>query len=170
MSYLCTLDRFFIDSIEITGCKNVTRSEIMNILPFKVGESSFAVELRQAEKTFKKNKSELKDVSMTRENWGKKIVVSLTERIPEVFVSIDDKNLGLDFDNKPFNLRGNMSDMQIPTLIFNSDEERANLLTFYKNIKKYISNLVPEITEIKYGEVEDIILKMNNKVMNFSNL
>ena len=94
MSYLCTLDRFFIDSIEITGCKNVTRSEIMNILPFKVGESSFAVELRQAEKTFKKNKSELKDVSMTRENWGKKIVVSLTERVPEVFVSIDDKNLG----------------------------------------------------------------------------
>ncbi len=163
MSYLCTLDRFFIDSIEITGCNNVTESEIKKLIPFEVGDSSFAVRLGQAEKEMKEYKSELKDISMSRHNWGKKIVVSLTERVPEVFVSIDDKNFGLDFDNKPFSLRGNMFDMKIPTLKFADIEQRTFLLNFYKKIKKYVPNLVPEITEIKYGEIDDIVLTLNNR-------
>ena len=162
-SYLCSLERFFIDSIEVTGCRNITKSEIINILPFKVGESSIAIGLRQAEKKLKRYKTELKDISMSRTNWGKKVIVSLVERSPEVFIYIDDKILGLDFDNKPFNLRGNMLDMRIPILNFKSDEERKNLLNFYSQIKVYILNLIPDIREIKYGDIDDIILIMNNE-------
>lgn len=163
-TYLCSLERFFIDTIEITGCNNVAESEIKKLIPFEVGESSFAVNLGRAEKELKEFSAEIKDISIYRTNWGKKIVVSLTERLPEVFINVDDKKLGLDFDNKPFNLRGNMFSMAVPTLIFNNDEERKNLLAFYHKIKNKFANLA-QITEIKYGEVEDIVLTINNKTI-----
>ncbi len=163
-TYLCSLERFFVEDIEITGCKNVTESEIRQLIPFEAGEvSSLEISLGQLEKKLKKHKAELKDISMYRTNWGKKIVVSLTERVPEVFVTIGEEKKGLDFDNKPFNLKGTMKDMRIPTIVFNNDEEKNSLLTFYKQIKKYIVNIIPEITEIKYGEVDDIVLVMNDK-------
>ena len=167
MSYLCSLERFFIDNIEITGCNNVTESEIMNTIPFKVGNSSFEVNLSQLEKDLMNSKPELKKVSAHRRNWfgkGKKIkiVVSLTEREPEVFIYNNENKEGLDFDNKPFNLRGNMSVMQIPFLLYDTEQERQDLLNFYKFFKVYFSDLVPEIKEIKYGELEDVVITMNN--------
>ena len=163
MTYLCSLERFFIDNIEITGCKNIMESEIINLIPFKAGKSSFEVDLGRLEKELKDRKAELKDISIYRADWGKKIVVSLTERLPEVFIKIDDEKKGLDFDNKPFNLKGKMSDMKIPVIVFNNTEERKNLLKFYEGIKNSILYLVPELTEIKYGKVEDIVLTLNNE-------
>ena len=132
-NYLCSLDRFFVEDIEITGCKNVTESEIRQLIPFEAGEvSSLEISLGQLEKKLKEHKAELKDISMHRTNWGKKIVVSLTERVPEVFINIGEDKKGLDFDNKPFNLKGNMKYMRIPTIVFNNDEEKSSLLNFYK--------------------------------------
>lgn len=163
MPYLCSLERFFIDTIEVTGCKNVTESEIINLVPFDVGQSSFEVNLGRLEKDLKESKPELKNVFAHRTNNFKKIVISLTERVPEVFVSIDNEKKGLDFDNKPFNLKGDMANMKIPTIIFNDDEEKLFLLNFYKQIKNHISDIIPEITEIKYSKLDDIILTMNNK-------
>ena len=163
MEYLCSLENFFIENIEITGCENVTESEIKELIPFQKGDSSFAVRLGQAEKDLKEFKAELKDISMHRTDWGRKIIVSVKERSPEVFIDVNDKRFGLDFDDKPFNLRGNMSSMHIPTLVFNNDEERKDLLSFYHKIKSQIKNVVPGITEIKYGEVEDIILTVDEK-------
>ncbi len=163
MSYLCTLERFFIDTIEITGCNNVAESEIKELIPFQLGDSSFSVRLGQVEKDLKEFKTELKNISMYRTNWGKKIVVSLTERLPEVFINVDGKKFGLDFDNKPFNLRGNMSFMKIPTLVFSNEDERKDLLGFYHKIKSKLGDYVSEITEIKYGEVDDIVLTLNRK-------
>ena len=167
MTYLSSLERFFIENIEVTGCKNVTESEIINTIPFKVGETSIGINLWQLEKDLKESKPELKTVSAHRRNWfGKdkkmKVVVSLTEREPEVFIYNNENKEGLDFDNKPFSLRGNMSSLKIPFLLYNNEQERKNLLSFYKNVKVYFSDLVPEIKEIKYGELEDIIITMNN--------
>ena len=163
-NYLCSLDRFFVEDMEIIGCKNVTESEIRQLIPFEVGEvSSLEISLSQLKKKLKAHKSELKDISMYRTNWGKKIVVSLTERVPEVFINIGDEKKGLDFDNKPFNLKGNMKDMKIPIVMFNNDTEKISLLNFYKQIKGHILDVVPEITEIRYGDVDDIILVMNDK-------
>ncbi len=163
MVYLCSLEQFFIETIEITGCNNVAESEIKELIPFQPGDSSFAVKLGQVERDLKEFKSELKDISMYRTNWGKKIVVSLTERLPEVFINVDDKKLGLDFDNKPFNLRGNMPFMRIPTLVFNDETERKDLLSFYHKIKPKLGDYVSDITEIKYGDVDDVVLTLNQK-------
>ena len=55
MTYLSSLERFFIDNIEITGCNNVTESEIINTIPFKVGETSIGINLWQLEKDLKEN-------------------------------------------------------------------------------------------------------------------
>lgn len=165
MPYLCSLERFFIDTIEVTGCKNVTESEIINLVPFDVGQSSFEVNLGRLEKDLKESKPELKNVFAHRTNKFKKVVISLTERVPEVFVTINDEKKGLDFDNKPFNLKGDMSDMKIPTIIFNDEEEKLLLLNFYKRIKNYISDIIPGITEIKHSKLDDIILTMNNKTI-----
>ncbi len=166
MTYLCSIERFFIDNIEITGCKNVTQSEIINSIPFKIGDSSFEVNLGQLEKELKETKPELKDVYAHRKNMfgkGKKteIVVALTERLPEVFIYNKENKEGLDFDNKPFSLRGNMSTMEVPFLLYDNEQDRATLLSFYKKIKIYFSDLIPEIKEIKYGELEDVIITMN---------
>ena len=163
MTYLCSLERFFVEDIEITGCQNITESEIKKLIPFEAGEKSLIeLKLGQLEKKLKKQKAELKDINISR-TWDKKVVVSVTERLPEVFIDVDDKKVGIDFDNIPFNLRGNMAYMKIPTLVFNSDDERKKLLIFYKQIKNYILSFLPQITEIKYGDVDDIILVINNK-------
>ncbi|MBR3628515.1 MAG: cell division protein FtsQ/DivIB [Elusimicrobia bacterium] len=167
MSYLCSLERFFIENIEVNGCKNITESEIMNTIPFKVGETAIGINLWQFEKDLMNIKSELKKVSAYRRNWfgkGKKIkvVVSLTEREPEVFIYNKGNKEGLDFDNKPFNLRGNMSLMQIPFLLYDTEQDRQTLLHFYKNLKTYFSDLIPEMKEIKFGELDDIVITMNN--------
>jgi len=168
MTYLCSLERFFIDSIEITGCNNITQSEIVNTIPFKVGNSCFEVNLGQLEKDLIKNKPELKKVSAHRRNWfgkGKKIKieVSLTERLPEVFIYNNENKEGLDFDNKPFNLRGNMSVMQIPFLLYDTEQDREDLLSFYKSFKVYFSDLISQIKDIKYGEMEDVVITLNDE-------
>lgn len=162
-SYLYANENFFIDSIEINGCTNVTPSEIMQILPFQTGDSLLKVELCEAEKSLGKTKAELKNISMSR-NWlDKKVVISLKERVPEVFISLEDKKMGLDFDNMPFDLRGNMSNMKIPVLTFSNNDERKSLLNFFHQVKGQINNLITEITEIKFGEVEDVVLTLNDK-------
>lgn len=162
--YLYANENFFIDEIEIEGCKNITKSEIIKTLPFQVGESLLKIELCDTKKNLEKNKPELKSVSISR-NWSdKKVVISLKERVPEVFANIEDKKMGLDFDNKPFDLIGNMSTMTIPIITFKNDEERKILLTFFKYAKEYIKDLIPKITDIKCGDVDDIILTLDNKI------
>ncbi|MCR4662700.1 MAG: FtsQ-type POTRA domain-containing protein [Endomicrobiaceae bacterium] len=162
MSYLCSLDKFFIDDIEITGCNNITPSEIINIIPFKIGNSTFEINLSQLEKDLKESKPELKDVDAYRTNKLKKVIVSLTERLPEVFIYDKEEKKGLDFDNKPFELRGNMSIMQVPVLIYNNEQEREDLLKFFKEIKVYLSDFIPEFKDIKYGELDDVVITMND--------
>lgn len=162
--YLYTYEKFFIDEIEIDGCENITKSEIIKILPFQVGESLLKIEVSDAKKNLEKNKQELKDISISRKWFDKKVVISFKERVPEVFINIKDKKMGLDFDNKPFDLAGNMSYVAVPTIIFKNDKERNILLTFFKNAKEYINDLIPRITEIKYGDIDDINLTLDDNI------
>lgn len=162
-SYLYANENFFIDSIEIVGCKNLTESEIKKLITFQIGDSLIKIDLSDSEKKLKKDKPELKSVRMSRKWRDKKVIISLQERLPEVFIYSSDKKKGLDFDNIPFKLRGDMSNMKVPVLSYNSEKEREELLNFFKKVKFYLVDLVPEITDIKYGEVEDIVFIMNNK-------
>ena len=164
-SYLYANEKFFIDNIEVVGCNNVTETEIKNLIPFKVGDSLLKINLSETKKQLKSYKPELKNVSMSRKWKEKKVIISLKEREPEVFIIENENKIGLDFDNKPFALRGNMFDMSIPTLFYSSPQDRESLLEFFKKFKSCMSEFVPYVTEIKYGEVEDIVLKMNDKTI-----
>ncbi len=164
MSRLYSDERFFIDYIEITGCSNITETEIRNLIPFKIGDNLLRISLSDTKKNLQEQKPELKDISMSR-NWKeKKVVISLKEREPEVFIYKDGIKAGIDFDNRPFPLRGNMFDMKIPVLAYSDEKERESLLKFYRQFKVYMKDFIPEITGMSYGDTEDIIFKINDKI------
>jgi len=163
--FIYTYEGFNIETIEVTGCKNVTESEIKELIPFKPGANIFEVSLCKLEKEIKEQKPELKKIKISR-RW-KKILVRLYEREPEVFIKQGDKLIGLDFDNVSFDLRGNMFNMKIPVLEFSTDQERKKLLEFVYNLKQYAKDFMDKITKIKYGEFEDIVLETDNDIKIF---
>jgi len=56
-----------------------------------------------------------------------------------------------------------MFEMKIPILRCSSKEERLALLEFVKLLKPHIKDFIHRITEIKYGEVNDIIFIIDGK-------
>jgi len=160
-NYICSCEKFEIETIEITGCKNVTQVEIIELVPFKTGDNLFRVDLSDAEEKIKILKPELKDITMLR-RW-KRVLIKLKERQPEVFIPQGETLVGLDFDNISFGLRGHMFEMKIPVLSCSSKEERLSLLEFVKLLKPHIKDFIHRITEIKYGEVNDIIFIIDGK-------
>jgi cell division protein FtsQ len=161
--YLYTCEKFQIETIEIVGYKNVTQIEIKELIPFQVGDNLFKVNLSDAENKIKVLKPELKDITMLR-RW-KRVLIKLKERQPEVFILQGTSLIGLDFDNVSFGLRGHMFDMEIPVLIYTTTEEKLKLLEFVKLLKPYAKDFIHRITEIKYGEVDDIILIIDKKTI-----
>ncbi|MEA5001794.1 MAG: FtsQ-type POTRA domain-containing protein [Endomicrobiaceae bacterium] len=167
VSYIYASNKFLIEDIDVKGCNNVTKTEIRELVPFKIGDNLFKIDLTRAEKEMQKCKPELKDISMSRNWMSKKVVIAIKERKPEVFILQDNEIIGLDFDNKSFALRGNMFDMKLPVLSYSTPEERASLLNFIKIFKPYTKDLMPRITEIKYGEADDVIFMIDNKISIF---
>jgi len=161
--YLYTCEKFQIQNIEIVGYQNVTQIEIKELVPFKIGDNLFKVDLSDAEDKIKILKPELKDITMLR-RW-KRVLIKLKERQPEVFILQGTSLIGLDFDNISFGLRGHMFDMKIPVLIYTTTEERLKLLEFVKLLKPYVKDFMQKIKEIKFGEVDDIILIINKKTI-----
>jgi len=158
VDYAYNSDLFVIKDIEVVGGKNVTKSEIKELLPFNIGDNLLKVDLSQAEREIKKIKPELKDISVSR-RW-KKVHVRLYERTPEAFIYTDSatKNMvGIDFDNKPFPLRGFMSGMKVPLLTYRNDDERARLLKFLKAFKPVSKDFLDNIDEIKFSNTDDVI-------------
>ena len=156
VSYAYAADSMAIKEIEVAGCKNVTGTEIKELLPFKIGDNLLKIDLSQAESEIMKVKPELKDISVGR-RW-QKVRVKLYERTPEAFVMYGKELYGIDFDNKPFPLRGFMSSMKIPAITYRTDEERAALLEFIKKFKPVSEDFLSGIAEIKFSNSGDIVL------------
>lgn len=161
--YLYACDKFQIETIEIVGYQNITQVEIKELIPFETGDNLFKVNLSDAEDKIKILKPELKDITMLR-RW-KKVLIKLKERQPEVFIMQGDSLIGLDFDNISFGLRGHMFDMKIPILRFTTNEEKLKLLEFVKLLKPYTKDFIQKITEVKFGDVDDIILLIDGKTI-----
>ncbi len=162
-NYVYNCEKFQIQNIEITGHKNVTQVEIKELIPFKTGDNLFKVNLSDAENKIKILKPELKDITMLR-RW-KKILIKLKERQPEVFIMQGESLVGLDFDNITFGLRGHMFDMKIPLLRYTTNEEKLKLLEFVKLLKPHAKDFISKITEVKFGDVDDIILLIDGKTI-----
>jgi cell division protein FtsQ len=148
-------DKMIIKNIDISGAKNVTKAEIKELIPFKIGDNILKVNLSKAEFEIKKLKPELKDIVINR-RW-QKVKIKLYERTPEAFVVQNDEMLGIDFDDEPFPLRGFMSELKIPKIIYRNDEEKKRLLDFIKRLKSISSEFLDNIVEMKINNTNDII-------------
>lgn len=162
ISKIYASDMLMIENIEVTGCNNVTATEIQKLMPFKIGDNLLKIDLSRAQKDIQKYKPELKTISMTR-NWKNKTVsIELMERQPEAFIYENKDLVGLDFDNAPFRLIGNMVNSNVPVLIYNTVEERDELLDFIKISKPYFNDFMCNIKEIKFGEIQSDIVFVTN--------
>lgn len=146
-------DMFLIENIEVTGCNNVTATEIKKLMPFKLGDNLIKINLSRAREEIQKYKPELKTVSMSRDWKNKTVSIELVERTPEVFIYEDKNLLGLDFDNIPFVLIGKMVDTKVPVIKYNTNEERTELLNFIKFSKHYLGDFISQIKEVKFREI-----------------
>jgi cell division protein FtsQ len=148
-------DKIIIKDINILGTKNITKAEIKELLPFKIGDNLLKVKLSETESEIKKLKPELKNIVINR-RW-QKIKIKLYERTPAAFVIQNGETYGIDFDDKVFPLRGFMSEMKIPKIIYKSDEERKRLLDFIKRFKFICDGFLDNISEMRINNTDDII-------------
>jgi cell division protein FtsQ len=148
-------DKMIIKNIDISGDKNVTKAEIKELIPLKIGDNILKVDLSKAESEIKKLKPELKNIVISR-GW-QKIKIKLYERTPEAFIVQSNEMFGIDFDDKPFPLRGFMSEIKVPTIIYKNDKERKRLLDFIKSLKSICSEFLNNISQMKINNTDDII-------------
>lgn len=151
-------DMLLIENIEVTGCKNVAATEIKELVYFKVGDKLLRLNLSRAQKEIQKEKPELKMVSMSRSWKNKSVSIELVERKPEVFIYQNKSLFGLDFDNMPFPLIGNMVDTQVPVLKYRTVPERTELLNFIKISKPYFGTFFSQIKEIYLEEITNDVV------------
>jgi cell division protein FtsQ len=160
LSFVYKSDKLIIKNIDISGTKNVTKTEIKELIPFKIGDNILKVNLSEVESEIKRLKPELKDIVISR-RW-QKIKIKLYERTPEAFVAQNDEMFGIDFDDEPFPLRGFMSDMKIPKITYRNAEERKRLLDFIKRLKSICNKFLDNIVEMKINNTNDITLVTAN--------
>jgi cell division protein FtsQ len=94
-------------------------------------------------------------------------MIKLYERTPEAFIMCGDELLGIDFDDKPFPLRGFMSAMKVPKFLYKSDAERKELLNFVKKFKYVCGDFLDNISQVKFSNTGDIILVMHGNTTVF---
>jgi cell division protein FtsQ len=158
-------NKMIIKDIKIVGTKNVTKTEIRELLPFNVGDNLLKINLSEAEKEIKKLKPELKNIVMYR-SW-QKVQVRLYERTPEALIINNNELLGVDFDDTPFPLRGFMSAMKVPKLLYSTDKERKQLLDFIKRFKSVAGDFLSNILEIKMSSTGDVVFVINSNTLVF---
>jgi cell division septal protein FtsQ len=140
-TYIFNSKTFVIKEIEIRGNKNVSKSEIMALLPFRPGDNLFRLWLSSAEKKLSGCKPELKNIKISR-GWHK-VVVEFEEREPLACVVAGGQRFGLDRDNKPFPLRGQLIERALPQVIASSEKDRGKLLEFISVFAKTAQNVFP---------------------------
>jgi cell division protein FtsQ len=157
--------KIIVKDIEVVGAKNVTKTEIKELLPFKTGDNLLKINLSKAENEIKRLKPELRNIIINR-SW-QKVKIKLYERTPEAFVMCGDAVFGIDFDDNPFPLRGFMSAAKVPKLFYRSDVERKKLLRFVKSFKPVCGDFLSDISEMKFSASGDIIFVTHSNTVVF---
>jgi cell division protein FtsQ len=148
-------DKIIVKDIEIIGTKNVTKTEIKELLPFKTGDNLLKINLSKAEDEIKRLKPELKSIIINR-SW-QKVKIKLCERTPEAFVMCGDAVFGIDFDDNLFPLRGFMGATKVPKLFYRSDVERKILLSVVIRFKSVCGEFLSDVSEMKFSSIGDVI-------------
>lgn len=158
--FLFGSDNFRIASIDIRGIKNVTRSEIIALLPFREGDNIFSFRLMNTEKNLRQCKPELKSITLSR-RW-KKVVINIEERTPVAYTLFEGQRMGLDNDNKPFPLRGKWVKEFLPQISNSDESERKAVLEFIKQFSPVAKELFPRVRSVALASVNDMVMELKD--------
>ncbi|MCB4791393.1 MAG: FtsQ-type POTRA domain-containing protein [Elusimicrobia bacterium] len=154
---------FTINKIDIKGLENITKSEIMALVPFRVGDNMFKVWLSTVENGLEKNRPELKDVSISR-RW-KAIKISLEERKPIAYFVVNNQKIGIDSENKPFSLRGHWAsdtEMKLPLVLTDDASGREKIIEFIAMVRAENEDIYKKIEYLNVEPIDSIVLKLRN--------
>jgi cell division protein FtsQ len=151
---------FRIKDIEVRGGKNVSRSEVTALLPFRSGDNLFSMSLSQTENDIGQCKPELKSIRISR-RW-KKIVVELQERDPIACMQVAGQRLGLDDDNMPFPLRGHLVKKPLPQVDAANVQDRRELLKFIRLFAPESKEIYPRLARLSLEPMNDVIFDLTD--------
>ncbi|MBN1621923.1 MAG: FtsQ-type POTRA domain-containing protein [Endomicrobiales bacterium] len=155
---------FDIKKIEIKGLKDVTQSEIMALLPFRLGDNLFKVWISVTEKNLRECKPELKKVDIKRK-W-QRLLIKLEERKPIACLNVENRKFGIDEDNIPFPLRGVWAGAELPEIVAKDTSEREDILDFIELLLSESKDFYDSISRfyIEPGNNIVFVLKNDTKV------
>lgn len=156
--FLTTSPSFTIAEIDVRGGVNVSRSEILAMLPVRPGDNMFQFSAAETERNIGSCKPELKHISVGR-RWHR-VVVSLEERVPVACVTVNGERQGLDAGNTLFPLRGELTKRQFPEIVAGTDAERAELLKFIAQFAPAAQDLFKQVAKLYPEPVNDVILEL----------
>ena len=162
-TYFTTSNSFKIRKIEVVGTQNVTKSEIVALLPFRTGDNIFKVWLSKAQENIIECKPELKKISISR-RW-QKIYIKLKEREPIACINIKGTLMGLDEDNIPFPLKGTLSEYLsggLPEISVNSEPERIDVLGFIKELSEEDASMLSRVRLFTFNKTDDLVFEFKD--------
>jgi cell division septal protein FtsQ len=152
--FLFRSDLFSIKKIEIRGGRNISPSEIAALIPFRKGDNIFKAPVSDTEDNLRQCKPELKKLVVYRTWQG--VVVKFEERVPVAFVKSGDERQGLDYENKPFPLRGMYAREALPEIVAKDDQSRGQVLDFIKTFSVKAKDIYPKIVRF-YPEAANCV-------------
>jgi len=153
-------DLFKISTIDVRGCKNVTRSEIVAMLPVREGDSLFGFRRAHTEDALRRCKPELKRLNVRR-GW-KKVVISIDERVPVACTFVGGKRMGIDNDNTPFPLRGQWVKAVLPEVSATDASERSEVLRFIREFAPAAKSFFPRVERFTMESLNDIVMELTD--------
>lgn len=156
--FLYSSDLFNISTVQIRGCKNLAKSEILALLPFRPGDNLCGLRPQEAEKNIQQCKPELKAIYISR-SW-KKVTVTVRERNPVGFVMINGEKLGIDNDNSPFPLRGAWLNASLPEIDASAEGDRREILNFIADFSVLDGKFFAGISRFALEPVNSIIFDL----------
>jgi|GEM_PF-3140537 len=133
--YIVNAEQFKLRYVEVIPSKNITRSEVLSLLPFREGNSIFKLWIRKTKQKILQEKPEIESLKINL-GWHK-VIVTWKERIPVGWVLKDGSKIGIDYTNKEFPLRGQWAQVELPQLDTKSISERAVVLEFMKALSHF---------------------------------
>jgi len=159
-NFLFCSDCFAIKTIDIRGGKNISPSEIYALIPFRKGDNLFKAPVSETEENLRQCKPELKKLAVFRKWRG--IVVKFEERAPVAFVKTGEERLGLDYENKPFPLRGMYAREILPEIAAKDEQGRREVLDFIKTFSVKAKDIYPKIVRLSPEPVNCVVFELDN--------
>lgn len=150
---------FKIKNIDISGCKNITKSEILALLPYRKGDSVLCLSFNNIEKSILEYKSEIKNISIRR-GW-KRLIVKVVEREPVGLVKVNNKLMCIDYENKTFPIRGHLIDESLPEIVYTTENERMEILKFMRLLKTEAKDIYRDIVNFSL-ESNGMVFKLKD--------